>query len=194
MIHFLHVGKECFGFFGFILSLIHSFFFFCVTSGFLLKKKKKKKKISFSSHFQLNAYQMWEQGTWVLEDKKNFVLLQTYALKLAWHRVGFGSIQLNPIPICACVLRRSFFGMTQWMCAFNKMNHKSINTSTTAIKPWSQNFRFGYGSLTTIWDQPYAFFSTFLSYLKSYSLNFLSYISLYFLFSIFTFSFQLNSS
>lgn len=157
-------------------------------------KKKRKKKISFSSHFQLNAYQMWEQGTWVLEDKKNFVLLQTYALKLAWHRVGFGSIQLNPIPICACVLRRSFFGMTQWMRAFNKMNHKSINTSTTAIKPWSQNFRFGYGSLTTIWDQPYAFLSTFLSYLKSFSLNFLSYISLYFQFSIFTFSFQLNSS
>ena len=191
MIHFLHVRKECFGSFWFILSLIHSFFF-TVTSGFLLLKKKKK--ISFSSHFQLIDYQMWEQGTWVLEDEKNFVLLQTYTLKLAWYRVGFRSIQLNPIPICAHVLCRSFFGMTQWMCAFNKMNHKSINTSTTAIKPWSQNFRFGYGSLTTIWDQPYAFFSTFLSYLKSYSLNFLSYISLYFQFSIFTFSFQLNSS
>ena len=137
---------------------------------------------------------MWEQGTWVLEDEKNFVLLQTYTLKLAWHRVGFGSIQLNPIPICAHVLCHAFFGMTQSMHAFKKMNHKSINTSTTTIKPQSQNFRFGYGSLTTIWDQPYAFFSTFLSYLKSYSLNFLSYISLYFQFSIFTFSFHLNSS
>ena len=56
------------------------------------------------------------------------MLLQTYALKLAWHRVGFGSIQLNPIPICACVLRRSFFGMTQLMHAFNKMNRKFLNT------------------------------------------------------------------
>ena len=120
--------------------LIHlkfdSLLFFTVTSGFLLLLlKKKKKKISFSSHFQLIDYQMWEQGTWVLKDEKNFVLLQTYTLKLAWHRVGFGSIQLNPIPICACVLCRSFFGMTQLMHAFNKMNHRSINTSTTAIKP-----------------------------------------------------------
>lgn len=137
MIHFLHVRKECFGSFWFILSLIHSFFF-TVTSGFLLLKKKKKKRNQFK--FSFSAYWLSDVRTGYLgpQGREEFCTIANIHIKTSmaiWHRVRFGSIQLNPIPICACVLRRSFFGMTQSMHAFNKMNHKSINTSTTTIKP-----------------------------------------------------------